>query len=324
MIERFVARRAIAWRRLEELITRAGGKGIGALSAEQIVELGSLYRQTAGDLAVARRDFPHDRAVVYLNQLLARAHGIVYRMEPGNWRQAGSFFRRGFPQLFRATLPFTLAAFLIFALAGLAGYLVVLLSPDSATYLVPAQVIASVKEQRLWTDEVAIPPQLMATAIMQNNIQVAFFAFSGGVLFGTASFYVLASNGLAIGAVGGLCQAYGLALGLWSFVAPHGFIELTVIFIAGGAGLQLGHALLLPGLLRRRHALLVAASRAMRLLLGCVPLLVVAGSIEGFGSPSHLPPALKLLAGAATAILLYAYLLLAGRGPVQPERRPVP
>ena len=252
---------------------------------------------------------------MYLNQLVARAHAVVYRSEAGEWRGIAGFFRRGFPALFRETLPFTGAAFVVFVIAAAAGFFAVLLAPDSASYLVPEQVAASVKEQRMWTEETKVPSQLMASLIMANNIQVALFAFAGGVLFGTSTFYVLAYNGLMLGAVAGICQAYGLSLRLWSFVAPHGVIELTVIFIAGGSGLRLGYALLHPGLHTRRESLLAATRQIVKLLFGCVPLLVIAGTIEGFVSPSALLPWAKLTFGVVTAILLYSYLFLAGRKP---------
>lgn len=313
MAEQFLSRRKDDWERLEQLVARSRDKRVGALSAEEIIELGYLYRRAAADLAVARRDFPNDRVSVYLNQLLARAHAVVYRSEAGEWRGVLTFFRRGFPALFRETLPFTASAFFIFALAAVAGFFAVLLVPESGAYLVPDMVTSSLKEQRMWTEENLLPSQLMASVIMTNNIRVALLAFAGGVLFGLATFLVLAYNGLIIGAVAGACQAYGLSLRLWSFVAPHGVIELTVIFIAGGAGLRLGYALLKPGLLSRRESLVAAARQVVRLLFGCVPLLVIAGTIEGFISPSSLLPAVKIAVGLATGVVLYGYLFLAGR-----------
>ena len=90
-------------------------------------------------------------------------------------------------------------------------------------------------------------------------------------------------------------------------------IELSVIFIAGGAGLQLGWSVLRPGLLTRRAALAIAARRAIIILIGCVPLLVIAGTIEGFISPSSLPSLFKYAVSLLSGVLLYAYLLLVGR-----------
>jgi uncharacterized membrane protein SpoIIM required for sporulation len=142
---------------------------------------------------------------------------------------------------------------------------------------------------------------------------VAFRAFAGGVTFGVYTLIVLASNGLLMGVVAGAAQRFDFAANLWGFVAAHSVIELSVIFIAGGAGLQLGWALLHPGLLSRRAALVLAARRAVILLIGCVPLLVIAGVIEAFISPSALPLAIKLLVALGSGLALYTYLLGAGR-----------
>jgi uncharacterized membrane protein SpoIIM required for sporulation len=109
----------------------------------------------------------------------------------------------------------------------------------------------------------------------------------------------------------------GFAANLWGFVAAHGTLELSAIFIAGGAGMQLGWAIARPGLLTRRAALLLAARRAALLLLGCVPILAIAGTIEGFLSPSDAPLWVKLAVSLLSGVLLYSYLLLAGR-----DRRP--
>jgi uncharacterized membrane protein SpoIIM required for sporulation len=101
---------------------------------------------------------------------------------------------------------------------------------------------------------------------------------------------------------------------LLTFMIGHGVIELSVVMMAGGAGLMMGWAILHPGLMRRRDALTKAARKSVMLLAGCVPLLVIAGTIEGFISPSEVIPwPFKWAVGAITGILLYGYLLLAGR-----------
>jgi uncharacterized membrane protein SpoIIM required for sporulation len=128
----------------------------------------------------------------------------------------------------------------------------------------------------------------------------------------------MAQNGIAIGGTFALTAHYGLAQQLWAFVAPHGVIELSVVFIAGGAGMMIGDSVLRPGLARRRDALADAARRAAHLMVGCVPLLVVAGTIEGFFSPSDAPDPLKYLVGLLTGALLYSYLLFS-RPRVRPE-----
>jgi uncharacterized membrane protein SpoIIM required for sporulation len=148
---------------------------------------------------------------------------------------------------------------------------------------------------------------------MTNNIRVALLCFAGGIAFGLFSVYVLVTNGLTTGVVMGLAAHYGMGSSLLGFVIGHGVIELSVIFMAGGAGLQLGWALLNPGSYTRRDALAQAARRAVMITVVAVPLLIVAGTIEGLFSPTDAPLALHIAVGLISGICMYAYLFLAGR-----------
>ncbi|MEZ4640243.1 MAG: stage II sporulation protein M [Caldilineaceae bacterium] len=114
---------------------------------------------------------------------------------------------------------------------------------------------------------------------------------------------------MSIGGVFGLLQAHGMSGGLAEFVVAHGFIELSVIFLAGGCGLYVGEAIIRPGLLSRKDALVQRARVAVSIVLGCVPLLVLAGIIEGFISPSGLPWIVKTAVGVGTGVALYWYWL---------------
>jgi uncharacterized membrane protein SpoIIM required for sporulation len=107
----------------------------------------------------------------------------------------------------------------------------------------------------------------------------------------------------------------GMALSLWSFVVPHGVLEIPAILIAGAAGIQLARGLFIPGFLPRRDALAEAGSQAVRLLVGCIPMLLIAGAVEGFFSPTHAPPPMKFALGALLfgALVLYLSSRLSGR-----------
>jgi len=312
----FIARRRTAWERLDKLLTRAGA-GVSGLSADELRELGRLYRQAAADLAVARRDLPGHAVISFLNALVARGHGAVYRESgAGGAARVGAFFARDFPRAFRATWPATLAAFLMFMLPAIAAFIATYNDPALAGALVPGaeQIVEQVQAGEEWWLRINEEGQASSSAeIMTNNIGVAFRAFAGGVTLGIYTLYVLVNNGLLLGVVAGAAQRFDFAANLWGFVAAHGVVELSVIFIAGGAGLQLGWAILRPGLLTRRAALVVAARRALLLILGCVPLLIITGLIEGFISPSALPLAVKLAVAAGSGAALYAYLLGVGR-----------
>ena len=112
-LEFFLQRRRTSWQRMETLLQQAGADP-RRLSAQELDELGLLYRSLTSDLALAQRDFPQQQVTRYLNQLVGRAHTLIYRGEPLRRRQLTHFYQRGFPQLYRALLPYTIAAFVLF------------------------------------------------------------------------------------------------------------------------------------------------------------------------------------------------------------------
>jgi uncharacterized membrane protein SpoIIM required for sporulation len=305
------------WKKLSDLLSRSK-KGINQLSPREVVELGQLYRAATSDLALAQRDFPRHRVTGYLNQLVRQAHAVIYRSEPLALNRIIRFITVGYPRVFRETLPFIGIATLLFILPAVLAALAVYAQPDASRWLLPMQMqelIPMIEQQELWTDIPINERPYTASFIMQNNIRVAFLAFGGGILVGLATIWVMLFNGLMLGALTGLTAHYGVGFDLWTFVIGHGVLELSVIMMAGGSGLMLGWAIVNPGLLRRRDALVIAAQKAVRLLIGSVPLLVVAGTIEGFISPNEfLPWPVKWGVGVGSGLLLYAYLLLAGRG----------
>lgn len=316
LAEDFIAAKKASWERLTGILDKSQLGGLVTLSAEELTELGRLYRGATSDLAVARRDFAGHRVAEYLNSLVARAHGAVYQSRAARRRGIVEFFTATFPRTFRATWGYTLAAFLMFLLPALASFGVAYRDPAAGAALFPGieDRIQDIRDKHEWWKDINDEGRAAsASFIMTNNIRVAILAFAGGALLGVFTLYILAQNGLMLGIVAGAAQALGFSANLWGFVAAHGMIELSVIFIAGGAGLQLGWSVVRPGLLTRRAALVLAARRAAQLLLGCIPLLVVAGTIEGFVSPSNLPLAAKLAVSVASGALLYGYLLMAGR-----------
>ncbi|WP_448336923.1 stage II sporulation protein M [Chloroflexus aurantiacus] len=308
-----IRQRSTAWQRLEELIDRARG-GIAQLSAAELQELGQLYRQTCTDLAIARRDYPDHLLTTYLNQLVARAHGVVYRYSLNEPHRIITFFRATLPQTFRATWPMTLVAAILLLLPAIAAFITTFRDPALGEVLIPGieVLVDQIRAGEEWWLRINEGPAAATAEIMTNNINVAIRAFAGGVTFGLYTAYILVINGLLLGTVSGIAQRLDFAPNLWGFVVGHITLELSAIFIAGGAGLQLGWAILRPGLLSRRHALVVAGRRAVVLLIGCGLILIGAGLIEGFISPTGLPFIVKLIVSIGSGVLLYTYLLFSG------------
>lgn len=304
------------WTDLDGLVRRSE-RQIGSLSPDEVRLLGRLYRQATSDLAMAQRDFPRHQVTSYLNQLVGRAHAAIYRDEPLQTNRLLSFALRGFPRVFRKTLPFTLTAAALFLIPALLTGFSSYFMPDSARWLLPVDIqslIPMVEQQELWIDMPVNERPYISSFIMQNNIRVSFLAFAGGMTAGLMTVWVMILNGLILGGLLGLTAYHGVGWELANFVIGHGVLELSIIFMAGGSGLMLGWAMLRPGLMRRRDALTAAARDAVKLLLGAVPMLVVAGIIEGFISPAeNIPAMFKWMVGILSGVIFYLYLFFAGR-----------
>lgn len=273
-----------------------------------------MYRQTAADLSNARERRVDAQLAAYLNQLLGRAHNLVYSGARPRSRGLFAFFTTTFPQVFRRTWRYTAAATAIFAAGGLAGAALSLADPGFQRFLLGGEMMDTIERREMWTHGILAVKPLASSAIATNNLSVSFAAFALGITAGVGTTWLMLLNGVLIGTIGVACFRAGLGVSLWSFVAPHGALELPAIFIAGGAGLILGRAIVNPGLLPRRDAVAEAGALSIRLLLGVIPLLLVAGAIEGFVSPVPIPPATKFVIGAAMFALLCLYLGAAGSG----------
>lgn len=314
-IDRFIAERQPRWAELEAMVDRARRGNLRATSAGELERFGMLLRHASSDLAIARRDFPEASITDYLNELCSRAHPLLYRGSPLRLSTIPAAFFYGIPQAWRRAWPYMLASIGCIALGFLAGWLAVYLRPDLRGAIVPNSLFDQMARGRV-SGGIDYAP-VTAIYIIQNNIRVALICFAGGVLLGIPTLLALAGNGWMLGAIAAAVNIGGYNLQFWSLIVPHGVIELSIIVIAGGAGLMLGDAVLRPGQLRRGDALSAAARRAVWLACGAALLLIVAGTLEAFVSPSTLAEPVKLCIGACSAVLLYSWLLLAGR-----RRRP--
>jgi uncharacterized membrane protein SpoIIM required for sporulation len=311
-IDRFVEDRRVRWARLGQLVSAARGR-VERLSADDVLELGQLYRTTTSDLAIARRDFPRDVATERLNDLVAAAHALVYSEAPTSGRRLRRFVFNELPATVRAQLPWTLAAIAISVVFAVATYAIGIAFPEIAQHALPDETRQQLARRQLWTD---IPEGFRPIAgplIIVNNVRVAIVAFAGGMTAGLLTLYVLATNGAMLGTIFAVVQSYGLSGGLLAFISGHGVLELSAIFLSGGAGLRLAWAILRPGDRSRSDALRLGAAQAARVMLLVIPVLGVAGLIEGFLSPSGAPDVVKAAVGISTGIVLWGYILFAGR-----------
>jgi uncharacterized membrane protein SpoIIM required for sporulation len=306
------------WNRLDALLRQVESDGLRSLSRADLRDLGLLYRQAAADLSAARADRSSRTLEQYLNRLVGRAHNYVYS---GRKVSAGSvwrFFAHGYPRLLRRLSRYVVLATAITVVSAALGVFITLVRPDFGAMFLGPEKMDGIRQHHLWMDSIlSVKPQA-SSAIMTNNITVCFVAFAGGIVFGLGSIFVLFNNGLMLGATAVVCAKYHLSLSLWSFVAAHGALELPSIMLAGGAGLRLAAGVLFPGMLGRRDALALAGSESVQLVAGTIPLLVIAGTLEAFLSPTHAPVALKFAVGAVLFTGLCLWLGEGGRGKAAP------
>ena len=318
-LDRFINERKTAWQRLEGLLHLLDRMTLRRLHREEVRELGRIYRRTASDLAIARAESRDPRLSNYRNSLVIRAHGRMYRADAQGGRRVRDFFARDFPLAFRRTWRYTATAFGVFLIFGLIAFFGTRYDPDFSEFAGISPVFRElvINNRTHWWEDLNQANQIGSSQILTNNIKVTFYAFALGAMFGIGTLYVMAFNGAMLGAVMALTYRAGFGNDLLAFVVGHGVIELSCIFIAGGAGLLIGTALVMPGNLTRADALKARGADAVRLIVGCIPLLVLAGIIEGFISPAPINPAIKFTIAGVTGIALYSYLLLAGREPVE-------
>lgn len=313
-INEFVRERKGEWERLESISGKFRPGRAPKLSRDELWELGRLYTAAISDLALLKSSGlasdPRNDVIAYLNGLVIRVHGMIYRKRPLRWKSVREYLLSGFPGALRITIGYTILSAMVFFLFGAAGFVLGLDRPGFIELVVPERIIEKVEEGHVWFKGLHTVAPLASSWLMTHNVSVTFLVVAAGITFGVGTVYLLALNGLLIGTVAALCFQHNLSVEFWSFVLPHGSLELTAIFIAGGAGLILGHALIDPGPYRRGEYLAHRGRLVGRIALGCVPMLVMAGIIEAFFSPSPLPPWLKFAFASAVFAWFVTFVAL--------------
>ncbi|MEH2212617.1 stage II sporulation protein M [Nostoc sp.] len=309
-IQRWIARREPNWQRLDALLRQIEKKGLKSLQAAEIRELASLYRSVAADLARARTQQIGNTLIQSLQSLTTRAYTQIYQgSRRQEWQAILEFYRWGLPSVVQKSFVYIAVATALFLIGALVAWWYSWQNPSFMPLIVPESLITKVRdEHKLWMGSIVGVEPLASSGIAINNLSVSFGAVAGGMTGGAYTAYLMVFNGLLIGAVSTLVGQNNLAYPFWAFVFPHGSLELPAIFFAGGAGFLLARAILFPGKYRRGDALKFYGYQAVQLVFGIVPMLIIAGAIEGFFSPNpNIPDAIKYLAGIGLFILLVMY-----------------
>ncbi|QQK78416.1 stage II sporulation protein M [Salicibibacter cibarius] len=322
-IQDFIKKHKATWRDLEEKVAffRKRPKEI---QGKHIDELTQAYKKVSSHYAYLKTIDPRDEATLYLNQLVSSAHHLLYQEQNRSSQQLKYFFQSYFIALIHKRRFFIVLAFLLFTLGGAFGAVSIAMDPLNLYLILPPEMTAGIDPEQIGEGHDQISEPLMATTIMTNNIQVAILAFLGGITFGIFTVYILLFNGLIIGAMAAVFWQAGQTYMFWAYILPHGILELAIIFVAGGAGLYMGYRMLVPGTAPRKYQIGRAASESLQLLLGTIPLFVIAGLIEGYVTPSTtLSPEMKYAFALMTLALIVLYYVygIYKRKEMAPESR---
>jgi uncharacterized membrane protein SpoIIM required for sporulation len=324
--EAFVARHQAEWDAFERWLDERGeslrrARRQRELGVVRDAEVPGRYRRLCQHLALARRRGYSPALTGRLQSLMQRGHAVLYRTPPARWHRLLEFLVAGFPRLVRAERGCMWAAAALLYLPAMLVFAAIQWQPDLSGSMFSPEQLAQFEQmydpnhpqRKLGRDDGT--DVAMFGFYVWNNISIGFRTFASGLLAGVGTVIVLLFNGAFFGGIAGHLQAVGHGDPLWRFVCGHGAFELTAIWIAGGAGLQLGLRLVAPGRLRRIDALVEGGRRGALLAAGVFAMLVAAAFVEAFWSSIGWMPAwIKYSVAAVLWTLVHAWLLLGGRG----------
>ena len=311
----FVRQNRPRWQRLETMLGFIEARGPRRTDRPFLRELSALYRATTSDLAFAQTHYRGTTLLLFLHQLVARAHNQIYRPHRFSSRDVGRFFFDEIPRAVRDHLQAVAWSAIIFLMGVALGLSAVQFDERAASIILPSGILNSIYSGQMWTGGIfsVVPAPVASTVLFTSNISVALLAFAGGLSFGLITTWILFQNGFMLGAVFKLCADYGLLGALLEFIAGHGVLEISAIIVAGAGGFVVANALLNPGSNSRSDAMAREGRPAVRMAVACVPALVTAGCIEAFISPSSFPMWFKVPLGLTLGISFWLYLLFTGK-----------
>ena len=304
----FIRRNIEKWKETEKVVEQAAG-----LSPDQLAD---VYTDLTADLAFAQTHFPTSRITIYLNNLASALHNEIYRKKREKWSRIITFWTREVPQTMYDARRELLTSFIIFIVSVLIGVISAANDPNFVRLILgngyvdmTLDNIANGEPMAVYNGSDEVP---MFLGITLNNVMVSFNCFAMGLLTSFGTGYMLLRNGIMIGAFQTFFYQHDLlwesSLAIWL----HGTLEIWAIIVAGAAGLALGNGWLFPGTYSRLESFRRGAKKGVKIVIGTVPVFVMAGFIEGFVTRhTELPDLLRLgfiLLSLSFIIFYYIYL----------------
>ena len=277
--------------------------------------LADYFVQLTDDLAYAQTHYPKSNTAVYLNNLAAKVHQAIYRNQKEERNRIVTFWKEELPQLYYEARRPLLYAFSIFILSMGVGALSAA-HDDTFVRLILGDAYVNMTLNNIEKgDPMAVYKSMhqsdMFFAITFNNVRVSFLAFAMGLLISVGTGFILFYNGVMLGVFQYFFYQKGLLLTSFLTIWIHGTLEISAIVLAGAAGLVMGNSLLFPGTFPRLESFRRGARRGLKMVIGLVPIFVVAGFLESFITrQTEWPTLIKLaIIGGSAFFIIYYFVI---------------
>ncbi|HET6226521.1 MAG TPA: stage II sporulation protein M [Bacteroidia bacterium] len=274
----FLKQNADRWKQFELLLSPENKS-----NPDQIAD---LFIQLTDDLSYARTNYPKSKTTQYLNELAGKAHQLIYKNKKEKTNRILTFWKYELPKTFKKSNRQLLISFTIFMIAVLIGVFSTAYNENFVRIILGDSYVNQTLDNIDKGDPMAIYKSAGSTemffAITINNIRVSFICFVAGLLFSVGTGYFLFKNGIMLGAFQYFFYTKGLLIQSMLVIWIHGTLEISAIIIAGAGGLTMGNSFLFPGTYSRMHSFATGAKQGVKILVGLVPIFIVAGFLESF------------------------------------------
>jgi uncharacterized membrane protein SpoIIM required for sporulation len=300
----FVKQRVHKWQEFERLLEKGARPEPDALA--------DLYIQLTDDLSFSRTQFPKSQTTQYLNGLTSRVHQEIYQNKREDSKRIWKFWKYELPVIMYEIRKPLLYAFLVFSVAIFIGWISSAKDPDFVRLILGDAYVNMTLENIENGNPLAVYGKMseadMFFAITFNNVKVSFMAFVAGLLVSVGTGFLLFQNGVMVGSIMSFFAQKGLLGGSFLIIMLHGTLELSAIVIAGAAGFVMGNSILFPGTYSRLESFKRGAKKGLKVVVGLIPVFILAGFIEGFftrHTTMHWSIKLSVILLSATFIIYY-------------------
>ena len=303
----FVKRNQQRWQEIEQALTTK--------QRPHPDRLAEIFIQLTDDLSFSRTQYPKSRVTQYLNNLASKIHLVIYTNKKEERSRFITFWKYELPMVLYESRRPLLYAFLIFIGSGIIGGISAYNDETFVRLILGDAYVNMTLENIEKGNPMAVYSGMnegdMFFAITFNNIKVSFYAFVAGLFFSVGTGFMLFQNGIMVGAFLTFFLKKELLLHSLTVIMLHGTIELSSIVIAGAAGFVMGNSFLFPGTYSRFTSFKAGVKKGMKIVIGLVPLFILAGFIESFITRyTFMPWFLKAIVIGLSAVLIVFYFII--------------